>query len=276
MMTTGRLARLGTLATQFQGELNETNDVAKGVLSELPTNGPQVIRGVHVCLYCTREASQGDAIYVNVARFGEREKGDSKATHHRQVRAGFQRKSPQNNFRRLIATLIPAGAYLLESVSYVPAHQSKLPLAFVVAVLNSKLAEWYFRLGSTNAQVSEYQFDVLPCPIFAAEKTPADRALFNAAKAALDTRDYAKVLATLDPACQTAPFPRAVRDVIITATERIIAIESARGDIVRTARSALDLAAHPYQDLIDGLFYRLAGLSAVEAAGLESRLAQML
>jgi hypothetical protein len=42
------------------------------------------------------------------------------------------------------------------------------------------------------------------------------------------------------------------------------------------AGSALDPRAEPYQNLIDQLFFRMAGLSESEARGLEERLAQML
>jgi hypothetical protein len=60
------------------------------------------------------------------------------------------------------------------------------------------------------------------------------------------------------------------------AAARIIDLESARGPIARSERSALAPAAQPCQDFIDQLLYRLAGLSPHESAALESRLAQML
>ena len=58
--------------------------------------------------------------------------------------------------------------------------------------------------------------------------------------------------------------------------ERIIAIETARGEIARAERSALDPQAQPLQDLIDRILFRLAGLSDTESADLETRLAKML
>ena len=73
-----------------------------------------------------------------------------------------------------------------------------------------------------------------------------------------------------------APFPFEVQETIIAAVERIIAIEQARENMARTDRSALHPDAQPYQDFIDRLFYRMAGLTDDEAAGLEQRLARML
>ena len=181
IMSGDRCVRLGSLCMSFQGEINETNDRNHGRISYDAKDGPEVIRGAHVCLYGVRDASQGTPVYVRVADFTQGVLGDRKSTHNRYDRAGFQRKSPQNNFRRLIAAPIAKGTFLLESVSYVPAHHSKLPLRFIVAILNSKLAEWYFTLGSTNAMVAEYEFNNLPCPVFAESATAADRKLHEAA-----------------------------------------------------------------------------------------------
>ena len=75
---------------------------------------------------------------------------------------------------------------------------------------------------------------------------------------------------------QAAPFSPAVRDVIVEAVKKVTAIESQRGQIARTARSALDPAAQPYQDLIDQLLFRMAGLTDAEIVGLEERYAKML
>jgi len=44
----------------------------------------------------------------------------------------------------------------------------------------------------------------------------------------------------------------------------------------RTERSALAAAAQPYQDLIDALFFGMAGLTAEEVTALQGRYAKML
>jgi hypothetical protein len=73
-----------------------------------------------------------------------------------------------------------------------------------------------------------------------------------------------------------APFSPAVQQVIIAAVQGIMALEADRGEIARAERSALDPAAQPYQDLIDQLFYGMAGLTDDEVKGLEERYARML
>jgi len=56
----------------------------------------------------------------------------------------------------------------------------------------------------------------------------------------------------------------------------LAAVNGLAGAAVLTARIALDPKAQPYQKLIDTLFYRMAGLTEDEAAGLEDRLGRML
>lgn len=276
IIASGRVGRFGTFCDSFQGEVNETNDRTRGRISYESSGGPEVIRGAHLCLYAIREASQGTPVFVRVREFTRGAREDAKATHHAYQRAGFQRKSPQNNFRRLIASPVAAGTFLLESVSYVPSHHSKLPIDFVVALLNSRLCEWYFRLGSTNAMVAEYQVSSLPCPTFGEVATLADRQMQDAAIAAVRSGRPADSALILAPGLAHPPFSPAVRETTIEAVRKIIAIESARGDIPRSARSALDPKAQAYQDLIDRLFYAMAGLTEAEANALEERLSRML
>ena len=113
-------------------------------------------------------------LLLNVESF-LRDKGpDTKAFHHRYRRVGLQESSPQNNFRRIIAALISAGEFCNHNVNYLPEHTSQVPLEFALGLLNSKLGDWYFRLGSTNAAVSHYQLYNLPCPFFAPKVGPKE------------------------------------------------------------------------------------------------------
>ena len=276
IMSSGRMVRLGSLCTSFQGEVNETNDRKAGRISYDAKDGPEAIRGAHVCLYALRGASQGTPIFVAKQQFLAGGGKDSKRQHHRHVRVGFQRKSPQNNFRRLIAGPIPKGTFLVESVSYVPDHHCSVPLRVILVVLNSRLADWYFRLGSTNAMVGEYQFNNLPCPAFADKATAEDRRMLDRARAAIAQGDFDAACAALGPDLAQPPFSLAVRDVMVDLVNRIIAIEEARGEIARAERSALAPAAQPLQDLIDRLLYAMAGLTSEETHGVQERLARML
>ena len=270
IMKMGRMKRLREYVDFFQGEVNETNEKKKGTLVQ-SDSGKLVIRGASICLYTSRIASQGDDLFLDVEAFLKDKGADTKAFHHRHRRVGWQESSPQNNFRRIIAALIPAGEFFNHTVNYLTEFHAKVPLSFVVGLLNSTLADWYFRLGSTNAHVSHYQLYNLPCPIFREKATTEELAMGKLVAKRLNADEPHRALLELDPLFETAPFSPVVRDAIVAAVEKIIAIETDRGEIARAARSALAPAAQPFQDFIDECFFRLAGLTPAEVTGLKQR-----
>lgn len=276
IMSTGRLSRLKEFTEFFQGEVNETNERAKGNLVDDPEVGQLVTRGAAICLYVPRPASQGTDLYLNVDRFLAGKGRDTKAFHHRYMRVGLQESSPQNNFKRIIAALILEGDFCNHTVNYCPSHKCSFDLRFLLALLNTKLSEWYFRLGSTNAHVSHYQLYNLPCPIFRDQFTAHDQRMTEEALAAIEKGEIDSVVEFLEPGIRHPPFSQASYMVVIEAVNRIMNVESSRGEISRTARSALATAAQPYQNLIDRLFYEMAGLTTEEINGLEQRLSEML
>ena len=213
---------------------------------------------------------------LNVARFLEGKSSEAKAFHHRFPRAGLQESSPQNNFRRIIAAYVPAGEFCNHKINYVPESKSQLSIYFLLALLNSKLADWYFRLGSTNAAVSHYQLYNLPCPNFASRLGDAERTVEAKALDALNSGDLSVVLETLEPMTAKHPYSIVLSNLVGEAARKIIHFESERGDIPRSARSALAPKAQPYQDLIDKLFFMMAGLTESESSAIEERLTHML
>ncbi len=274
LMKSGRMVRLGKFVEFFQGEVNETNARAAGQLAK-PGEGQLVVRGASLCLYAARAASQGEDLYLLVDKFREGKGADTKAYHHLHPRVGVQESSPQNNFRRIIAAHIPAGEFCNHTINYCTSASSTLDLRFVSAVLNTLLADWYFRLGSTNAHVSHYQLGSLPCPHFRASASEAERAAAGAAVAALAGGRLGSALTAVGPLLEAAPFGPAVQDVVVAAVGHVIAAERARGDMSRSDRSALSAAAQPYQDFLDAVFFRLAGLTDEEVRALRARYEQM-
>lgn len=273
IMKTGRMCRLKDRAEFFQGEVNETNERHRGNLASRPAEGSLVVRGANLCLYVLRPASQGRDIFLNVKKFLNGRDPDSKAFHFEHARVGLQESCPQNNFRRIIASFIRKGEFCNHKVNYCPEHKCSVDLRVVLALLNSKLADWYFRLGSTNAAVSHYQLYNLPFPAFSESihDLPMEAVLQALAARQVDT-----AFSLVAPQLADAPFSGSIADLIAATVDRIIAIEKDRGEIPRTARSALAPEAQPYQNFIDRLFYRMAGLADDEIAGLEERYARML
>lgn len=213
IMRTGRMVRLGELAEFFQGEVNETNERARGNLADGPDDGKLVIRGAAVCLYVTRPASQGSDLYLNVSKFLENKGSNTKAFHHRHRRVCWQESSPQNNFRRVIAALVEPDEFCNHKINYLPEHTSRLPLEFVLGLLNSNLIDWYFRLGSTNAAVSHYQVGNLPCPVFEEGEPDADE--IKIVQGVVRSGEFDDAYELVRRALNQPPFPKTVRAAII-------------------------------------------------------------
>ena len=66
-----------------------------------------------------------------------------------------------------------------------------------------------------------------------------------------------------------------VPDLVLTSAQRTAQSRHRVRGTVRD-RAALDPNAQPYQDLIDQLFYGMAGVTADEVRGLEERYVRML
>ncbi len=273
------ISRLGQYAKQFQGEVNETTDARRaGVVHATPGHGRVLaLRGAAVCQYILRDASQGNPRYIDVAAYREGASPDSKAFHGLRERVGFQRSAPQQNYRRLIAAYIPVGEMCFDTVSYIPAGlpSTRLSLDLMLALLNSKLLEWSFRLGSTNSKVNEYQFDILPCPMFREDATCAERETETKLHAQLDQND-ASVRHLLPSSAAGGPFSRAARTALEALVTKVRAAETARGPINRRQRSNLSYDAQPYQDEIDAILFDLAGFSVADRAHIEARLEVMI
>jgi hypothetical protein len=264
LLKNNKVLRLGQLAHSFQGEVNETTQGARGIVQEDPTIGPQVLRGANVCRYALREASQGRPKFINEDVFLSGKRSTSKAYHSQEKRVGFQRSSPQNNYRRLIACRIPEGYYCFDTVSYIPESHCVVGLSFILGVLNSNLAEWYFRLGSTNSKVNEYQFNNLPCPAPLPEDTPYSGATASRVLQAIEEKDASTAHDVLDHAGADLQMTPKLKTVVTTLVEYIEQTEIARGRVAKKERARLSMPSGPWQSLLDRIIGRSAGLSDSE------------
>jgi Alw26I/Eco31I/Esp3I family type II restriction m6 adenine DNA methyltransferase len=150
--------RFGEIAASQQGEVNLTTHSA--LLSATPT-GPEVLRGAHIDRYqFNEEPKQGIPTYLNVTKFLKDKKTDSKAFHYKEMRIGYQRGSAIDNWRRIIACVIDPGNFCSDTVNYIVRPNANF--YFVLALLNSRLYEWRFKLTSTNNHVNSYEVDNLP------------------------------------------------------------------------------------------------------------------
>lgn len=67
-----------------------------------------------------------------------------------------------NEAVRLKMTIIDNGIFCGNSANYILIEDSSLQQEYLLALLNSRLMNWYFKLFSTNSNVNGYQVDNLP------------------------------------------------------------------------------------------------------------------
>lgn len=249
--------------------MNETSDGKRGFISNNSADGPLILRGAAISLYVLREASQGTLIYLRKSHFLDGKPESEKAKHHLQSRVGWQESSAQNNFRRIIAAAIPKGHFCNHKINYIPEKASKLPLDFVLALLNSKIGDWFFRLSSTSAAVSHYQVLQLPVPTISSANPP------NWWSNAVTDADWARV-ANCSPVEMPGRMPDYALQAIVLMCRRIAKQESARRMRNRSDRSHLAEESQVIQNAIDRLFFRYFGLTDEDASYICGRLAEML
>ena len=270
-----RIARLRDYVTFFQGEVNQTVVKAKGFLTD-PKRGHLVTRGANISLYQLREASQGQNIYLDVDAFLDRRGEETKAFHYRFERVGLQESSPQNNFRRIIACRIPKGRFCNHKINYTTEKHAQIPLELFLFVLNSTFADWYFRLGSTNAAVSHYQLLNIPCPRFNSKYMSVDQKTLDRLEAQLEALDFAAIAKMSLALAEQQGCAPTLENVIVRLVRLIEAEEFRRGQVARSARSALSENAESCQVILDKLILALLGLRPDRHEYIKARLEQML
>jgi len=178
-----------------QGEVNLTAH------SDFFTNkekGRVVLRGAHVNRYEFQELpKQGDPVYLDVKKFLKGHGKNTKAYDYRHIRIGYQRGSAIDNWRRIIATIIERDNFCSDTINYI-VNPKEYDLFAILALLNSSLWEWRFRLTSTNNHVNSYEIDSMPMPPISFEIPKNRQAMFKALKAFYESNKYDEIVSSLD------------------------------------------------------------------------------
>lgn len=155
------LCPIGTVATPMSGEV-VFNQTFRPYLSENPEHA-LVLRGGHVQRYeLIDDPKQGTPVYIDKQRWLAASGSETAAYAHLQPRVVYQESAALDNWRRIIAALLPAGNVCGHKICYFVDVRYDL-LAFL-ALFNSRLVEWRFRLVSTTNSLSAYQITPIPIP----------------------------------------------------------------------------------------------------------------
>lgn len=155
--------RFGNFSRCYDGEVHLTK--YKRFITDDP-NDATLIKGAIVDRYQIREKmSQGEIQYLNKAGFLANNSG-SKAQHYKNPRIVMQRITGVNEKIRIKATIIGENIFCANSIGYLVLEEKSYDLNCVLAVLNSKVSNYIFKLFSTNSNVNGYEIENLPFPRF--------------------------------------------------------------------------------------------------------------
>ena len=163
--------RLGDCISASPGELM-INSSFKPYLSD-SVSGEEAIRGSHIARYAVVEPKQGEAIFFNRDLYLSEHTNSKKALAHQQMRVVYQRYAAIDNYRRLIATILPENYFCSHTTGYI-SEIKDYSLGFISTILNSTFLDWRFNLTSTNNNINGYEIESLPVPKISFT-TPPDR-----------------------------------------------------------------------------------------------------
>ena len=154
--------RLKEFARCYEGEINLT--FHKKFLTREKRKHAPMIKGAAVQKWFIKEKmSQGEIEYLDKNKYLKENTG-KKSQHHELGRIVMQGITGVDEKNRLKMALVEAGIFCGNSVNYILVCDKKISYKFLLALLNSRLLNWYFKMLSTNSNVNGYEVDNFPMP----------------------------------------------------------------------------------------------------------------
>lgn len=123
----------------------------------------RIITGAQVLRYhITDTPSQGGVKYVPTSCLSF---SNSRLLEVNSPRLVMQRITGVDSKIRLIATLLPNGMCCANSTNYISSLKNSQPLNVLLAILNSKAANYIFKATSTNTNVTSKEIGKIPIPV---------------------------------------------------------------------------------------------------------------
>ncbi len=110
-----------------------------------------------------KEMSQGTIQFLDKSLYLSNNSGE-KAQHHKNPRIVMQRITGVNERTRIKATIIGSDVFCANSIGYLVVKENTYDIKSILAILNSKISNYIFKLFSTNSNVNGYEIENLPFP----------------------------------------------------------------------------------------------------------------
>lgn len=151
---------LGEVLDVFVGEIDMTLD--RNCVQAAPAKY-ELLKGAHLQRYYLRtKPKQGQREWIDFAAYKKKYGNSVKSVIFRAERVTFQGITGTDDSRRLKATIVPPDSFLANSLNFIRRREPTPDLHFILALINSQLIEWRFRLTSTNNNVNNYEVQALP------------------------------------------------------------------------------------------------------------------
>ena len=161
LATNVKFSKLEEFVNASPGELM-INSAFKPYLSNKEL-GEEAIRGSHIAMYAIVEPKQGENVFFNRVLYLSEHRNSKKAVAYQNKRVIYQRYAAIDNYRRLIATILPENYFCSHTTGYF-SDVKVYDLGFFTALLNSNLLDWRFSITSTNNNINGYEIKSLPIP----------------------------------------------------------------------------------------------------------------
>jgi hypothetical protein len=154
--------KLIEIARCYEGEVNLT--FHKKYLRKEKDNNAIMIKGAAVQKWHIKEKmSQGEIEYLDVENYLNENSGP-KTMHHTHKRIVMQGITGVDETYRLKMTLVDKNIFCGNSVNYILIDKPHASYEYLLAILNSTLLNWYFKVFSTNSNVNGYEVNNFPIP----------------------------------------------------------------------------------------------------------------
>jgi hypothetical protein len=121
-----------------------------------------MIKGAAIQKWFLKEKmSQGNIEYLDKQQYLKENNG-KKSKHHKLSRIVTQGITGVDEILRLKASVINSGIFCGHSVNYIIIFNQCISKQYLLAMINSKLLNWFFKIFSTNSNVNSYEVDSLP------------------------------------------------------------------------------------------------------------------
>ncbi|OQX98892.1 MAG: hypothetical protein B6I24_04140 [Bacteroidetes bacterium 4572_128] len=135
----------------FSGEINMT--IHKKYFNKNKKNN-LLIKGAQVLRYhISNKPSQGIVNYINLNQLKKKYNIKGRLEHHKNKRIVMQRITGVDSKIRLIMTYIDKNIFCANSVNYI-IESPNYSLKYILAILNSKMFNFYFKMFSTNTNIT--------------------------------------------------------------------------------------------------------------------------